>query len=68
MRTKYVLIERGEGFKNTYTKLRTLHNSERFQNSGYAFFFYNEVRRLLGHPIKGELSRMSGLMPSNVQE
>lgn len=49
-------------------KLRELHDSKDFQNSKYAFMFYNEVRRLLGIPVKGHPERMSGLMPSDVQE
>lgn len=51
-----------------FDKLRKLYESEAFQNSKYAFFFYNEVRRLLGMPPKGDPKRMSGLMPSDAQE
>jgi hypothetical protein len=49
-------------------KLRALVESEAFKSSKYAFFLYNECRRLLGMPVQGDPARMSGLMPSNVQE
>lgn len=49
-------------------KLKELHDGAAFQNSEYAFFFYNEVRRLLGMPIKGHAKRMSGFGPSERQE
>lgn len=44
--------------------LRILANSSDFRNEKYAFFFYNEVRRLLGMPIKGNAKQMSGLLPA----
>ncbi len=49
-------------------KLRALVEGERFRNSNFAFFFYNEARRLLGMPVKGDPKRMSGFMPSDRSE
>jgi hypothetical protein len=56
-------IEAKEEELYDFTKLRALYDSESFQKSKFAFFFYNEVRRLLGMPINGDLKRMSGLGP-----
>lgn len=49
-------------------ELRKLYESKDFQESKFAFFFYNEVRRLLGVKVTGHPKRMSGLMPNDVQE
>lgn len=43
-------------------KLQFLYGSVAFKESKLAFFFYNECRRLLGIPVTGDASRMSGLM------
>lgn len=51
-----------------FEKLKRLHDSDTFQNSKFAFFLYNECRRLLGLPVNGDPSRMSGLMASTRKE
>jgi hypothetical protein len=50
------------------TKLKRLHDSDAFQSSKFAFFFYNECRRLLGIPVTGDAKRMSGLFDSGRAE
>lgn len=42
-------------------KVQELANDKRFKKQGYAFFFYNEVKRLLGQPFEGSNQAMSGL-------
>lgn len=49
-------------------KLNTVYNSDAFQNSKFAFFNYNECRRLLGLKVTGNPKRMSGLMPQDIKE
>ncbi len=49
-------------------KLQALHDSDAFQNSKFAFFKYNECRRLLGIPVQGDPARMSGLFWHETKE
>lgn len=42
-------------------KIQKLTKEPRFKEQGYAFFFYNEVKRLLGQPFEGSNEQMSGL-------
>ncbi len=64
----YLRVKADETKLYNTEKLQMLYNSERFQKSELAFFFYNEVRRLLGIPFSGHPSRMSGLFQTGVQE
>lgn len=64
----YLRFKADENALYDKAKLQELHDSDAFQNSKLAFFFYNECRRLLGIPVMGEPARMSGLFAQGIQE
>lgn len=50
-----------------FDKLQALADSNDFKEQKFSFFFYNEVKRLLGIPFEDKANAMSGMFGSNIK-